>query len=164
MAATPALAQEEGQVSSKPCPATPAPLPAELAGWQARVPLAAAGDAGALGGATLTVGKGADVALLPTPQVKFPLRPEHPGGSVSHAGLLAFTVTQAGTYRVGIGSSAWIDVVRDGKAVTSIKHGHGPDCSGIHKMVDFPLTPGAYVLEIAGNGTASLPVLVTQLP
>jgi hypothetical protein len=52
----------------------------------------------------LVPGKAAAVALLPTPEVHYPLRPEKPGGSVSHGGLLALEVARAGTYRVAIGS------------------------------------------------------------
>ncbi len=117
-----------------------------------------------LAGAMLTPGKGADVALLPTPDVVYPVRASRPGGSVSHGGLLGFAVTQAGTYRVAIGSGAWIEVVRDGQALVSTAHSPGPACTGVRKMVDFALTPGAYLLEIAGNGTPGLSVLVTLLP
>jgi hypothetical protein len=83
---------------------------------------------------------------------------------VSYGGLLGFTVTQAGTYRVGIGSGAWLEVVRDRTALESAAHSPGPACTGVRKMVDFALTPGTYLLEISGNGTAKLPVLVTRLP
>jgi len=146
------------------CPATPAPLPPELAGWAGRAPVVAASDDAGLAAAMLVPGKGADVALKPTPSVRYPTRPSHPGGSVSSGGLLAFDVAQAGTYRVAIGSGAWLEVVRDGQAVESTAHGHGPACTGIGKMVDFPLTQGRYLLEIAGNGSPAIPVLVTRLP
>ena len=82
----------------------------------------------------------------------------------SHGGLVGFSVTEAGTYRVALGSGAWIDVVRGGKAAASTAHGHGPACSGVRKTVDFPLTPGRYILQIAGNGTPSIAVMVTRLP
>jgi hypothetical protein len=31
-------------------------------------------------------------------------------------------------------------------------------------MVDFDLQPGRYLLQIAGNGTVQLPLMVTKLP
>ena len=65
---------------------------------------------------------------------------------------------------MALGSGAWVDIVKDGKAIESVAHGHGPDCSGIRKMVDFPLEPGNYVLEIAANGQSQLPLLVAHLP
>jgi hypothetical protein len=139
------------------------PPPAELAGWSKRTHIAAAASAEALG-PPLTPGKGADVTLLPTRQVKYPVQPAHPGGSGSSGGLLGFTVAKAGTYRVAAGSAAWIEVVRDGKALASVAHSPGPACTGVRKVVDYALTPGAYVLELAGNASPDLSVLVTLLP
>lgn len=155
----PVFAQEMG--AAVPC-AAPADLPEALAGWRSPVP-ATAGDVRAKA-VVLTQGKAVTLALLPTPKVAYPLRPAKPGGSVSFGGLASFTVTQAGIWRIALGSGAWIDVVKDGKAMTSIAHGHGPDCSGIRKMVDYRLTPGRYMLQVAANGTDSLPLLVTRLP
>ncbi|HEX7822094.1 MAG TPA: homogentisate 1,2-dioxygenase [Sphingobium sp.] len=139
-------------------------LPAELAGWSVRVPVKAAGGKAGLRMATLTVGQAVDAALIQTSGVRYVLRPEKPGGSVSYGGLFGFSVRQAATYRVALGAGAWIDVVKGGKSVASTAHGHGPDCTGIRKMVDFPLTLGRYVLQLAANGTDVLPVMVARLP
>lgn len=127
-------------------------------------PVKAAGDAQALGSAMLALGKRADVALLPTPEVRYPLQPSHPGGSVSHGGLLTFAVAEPGTYRVAIGSAAWLDAIQNGQSVPSSAHGRAPDCSGLRKMVDFPLKPGSVTLQIAGNGEPTIAVLVTFAP
>lgn len=156
----PAMAQH----AEPTCPADAAPLPAELAGWASRSGLAAAADSARLESAMLTVGKAVDLSLLKTPDVRYALRPENPGGSVSNGGFVGFSVDRSGTYRVALGSAAWIDVVRDGTAVVSVGHGRGPACSGIRKMVDFALEPGRYVLQIAGNGGQSLPVMIARLP
>lgn len=150
------------------CAATPAALPAELSGWARRVPLPAGRDAASA--ALLEPGIAVDGTLAPTTEVRYALRPEKPGGSVSFGGIFAFRVPEAGRYRVALGSAAWIDVVetgaigKDGSGLASIAHGHGPDCSGIRKMVDFALEPGDYVLQIAANARAALPLLVTRLP
>lgn len=157
----------QAQMAEKPaqtCPADPVAPPPELSGWVGRVSVSATGKPDALGAATITPGKGADVALLSVPDVTYPVRPSHPGGTVSYGGLIGFTVTQAGTYRVGIGSGAWLEMVRDGHALVSTAHSPGPACTGLRKMVDFALTPGSYLLEISGNGAPTLPVLVTRLP
>ena len=155
----PVFAQEMD--AAAPCTA-PADLPEALADWRNPVP-ATAGGAQAKA-AALIPGKAVTLALLPTPKVAYPLRPAKPGGSVSFGGLASFPVAQAGTWRIALGSGAWVDVVKDGKALPSIAHGHGPDCSGIRKMVDYSLTPGRYVLQVAANGSDSLPLLVTRLP
>jgi len=164
MAASAALANPLGDAPADCAAETKPALPAALAGWATPAPLAAATDRYGLAGATLVPGKAATVTLLPTPAVRYPLQPEKPGGSVSHGGLLAFTIARAGSYRIALGSGAWIDVVRAGKAVVSTAHGHGPACSTIRKMVDFSLEPGDYVLQISANAAAELAVLIAPLP
>lgn len=158
---TTAWANEDSPVV---CPANANPLPAELASWNTREPFTAGKSADALDNAALEIGKTVDAALIRTPEVKYEVRPEKPGGSVSYGGLFAFTVEQAGTFRVALGSGAWIDVVRDGQTFESSAHGHGPDCSGVRKMVDFNLEPGTYTLQIAANGQPNLALLITHLP
>lgn len=73
-------------------------------------------------------------------------------------------VHEAGTYRVALDSAAWIDLVRGNQAVKSIAHGRGPDCTGIRKMVDYPLTPGSYTLQISANGQPQMTALLARLP
>ena len=146
-----------------PACAAPAALPAALSGWATPVPLTAATTAETLGAAGLVPGRAVRARLAPTPEIQYPVRPEKPGGSVSHGGLFEFTVTTAGTYRVALGSGAWIDLLDGATPLTSVAHGHGPDCSGIRKMVDFALKPGHYRLQVAGNGTPELLLMVTQL-
>lgn len=139
-------------------------LPAELSGWMARTTiLAAASDAG-LARTMLVSGAAVDATLLPTNAVHYRVRPEKPGSSVSYGGLFAFNVSEAGTYRVALGSGAWIDVLRGEMPVLSTAHGHGPDCSGIRKMVDFALKPGRYVLQIAASGSPKIAMMVVRQP
>lgn len=159
-----ALVGASGQQASgdmaKPvaCPATPAALPAEFAGWRAMT----ATDAGMSADAapSLAVGTGARVTLRPTPQLHFAAAMKHGGTPASFGGLLAFSVGKAGRYHVALGAPAWIDVVRGQATLPSAAHGHGPDCSGIRKIVDFDLTPGAYLLQVAGNDGPALGVMV----
>lgn len=151
--------------SEAACPATPAPLPSELAGWAASAPLAAATSVDtAAAAATVTPGKAVELALKPTPQITYAKRPEQPGGSVSHGGMVALDVARAGVYRVAISTGAWLDVVSGGEALQSINHGRGPACSGVRKMVDFRLEAGRYIVQIAANGTPSIRLLVAALP
>lgn len=157
--AGPVLAQEQPPV----CAAPVAPS-GELAAWASPGDRVAATDVAGLPAAMLAIGEAARVKLLPTPAVRYPLRPEKPGGSVSFGGLVRLHVSAPGTYRIALGSGAWIDLVAEGKAVASTAHGHGPDCSGIRKMVDFPLETGDYTLQIAANGADAITVLAVKLP
>lgn len=163
---TSAFAQAGAHAHAGPAScAAPESLPGPLAGWAApHRPIAAAHRAAATRNALLTRGEAADVTLQQTPRVAYPVEPGKPGGSVSFGGLLAFDAAEAGTYRVALGSAAWIDVVEGGGSLVSVAHGHGPECSGIRKMVDYPLKPGRHVLQIAASGEATISVLVTKLP
>jgi hypothetical protein len=166
--AAPAMAQH-AHASDQPAEATPAcaapaEIPAWASGWTTPAPIAAVTKEKELRAAEMTPGKAMRVALLPTPKIAYPLRPEKPGGTVSYGGLLRFTVAEEGVWRVALGAAAWIDVVKDGKAQRSVAHGHGPDCSGIRKMVDYRLTPGTYTLQLAANGTGSLIAMVAPQP
>lgn len=143
---------------------TAAPLPPELAGWRDRGTLTAATDPAGLDAATLTPGHAVTVTLAPTPAVHYLTQPEKPGGTVSSGGMLALTVAQAGRYAVALDSGAWVDVLRGKEPVISTAHGHGPACSGIAKMVTFPLTPGHYILQLAASGAPQVTVLVAPLP
>lgn len=100
--------------------------------------------------APIALGRAVRAGLVPVAQVRFALPPEKAGAPETFGGLLAFDVPSGGRYRVALGAVAWIDLVRDGKALASVAHGHGPACSGIRKMVDFDLTPGRYVMQVSG--------------
>lgn len=153
-----AQAQEAAPSCSAPVAAT-----GELAPWNTPRPLQAEARNAQTARSSLAIGQAVRLTLLQTPQVRYPVRPEKPGGSVSYGGLVRLDVEQAGTYRVALGSSAWIDLVGDGKALTSSAHGRGPDCTGIRKMVDFELAPGRYTVQIAANGEPETTVLVARL-
>lgn len=137
-------------------------LPASLAGWTARSPLAAAANDAAASGAVLAIGKGADAQLKLSGEVTFPVAPGRAGGAESYGGLYELRITEAGDYQVSLGAGAWIEVVRDGAAVTSASHAHGPPCSSLRKTVVFPLRPGRYLVEISGAGEPVVAVMVTR--
>jgi len=128
-----------------------------------RSPLTAAGEPMALQAAEVSVDGGVDLTLMRATSVHYAAPPEKSGGSSSYGGLIAFTIAEAGTYRIALGAGAWIDVLKDGKAVTSSAHGHGPACSGIRKIVDFPLSPGRYILQIAASTDPDLPLLLSRV-
>lgn len=164
LAAATAQTVAPAPMPAPPACTAPAPLPPELAGWAIMKPLRAASEVKGIAAATLPIGSGVRAALLPTPKVAYPVRPEKPGGSVSSGGLFGFEVVRAGRYRVALDSGAWVDVVAGGTPAVSVAHGHGPACSGVRKMVDFDLAPGRYLLQIAGNGSPTIGLMVARLP
>lgn len=146
------------------CPTPAAPLPADLAAWKTGPSLAAATDRATLVRTRLTVGRRSELMLAPSDTVRYPFTPSTPGEPTSLGGMASFSISRAGTYRVLLGTPAWIDVVKGRKAQTSTAHAHGAACSGIAKMVDFKLMPGRYTLQIAGSKAAAAPVLITHRP
>jgi len=145
------------QMASAPACAAPAAATGAYATWNRPSALIAGREAVSF--AMLTLGAAAQVTLSATPDVHYAQRPEKPGGSVSYGGLLRFDVAKAGTYRIALGSPAWLDVIGKDGSLRSIAHGHGPDCTGIRKMVDFTLEPASYLLQISANGEPALVVL-----
>ena len=142
------------------CPAPPAALPPELAGWSPQTAVTATAD----GDAALPVGHGVTATLRPASEVTLAAPVAKPPAPRTASGVFAFTAPSAGRYRVALGGPAWVDVVRDGKAATSVAHGHGPACSVVRKMVDYDLRPGAYRLQVVGSATPALSLMVTKLP
>ncbi len=132
------------------CTATVAP-PAGLEAWTM---------VSAIAKAPIPLGRAAALTLDPVAGVTFAPPPSRAAKPGSFGGVYTFTVATAGTYRVALGSGAWIDVVRDGKALTSTAHTEGPACSGIRKVVDFVLTPGRYTLQLSGSKEAPMRVLI----
>ncbi|NIJ38495.1 hypothetical protein FHR22_003206 [Sphingopyxis panaciterrae] len=159
------LAPSSGALAAEPdCTAGAPALPPELAAWGTRDAVTAAVDAAGAATGPITIGRAVDASLQPAAAVDFAAAPGKAGEGESRAGLLGFTVETAGNYRVALGAGAWVDVIQAGTALASTAHGHGPQCSGIRKMVDFSLTPGTYLLQIAASATPSIAVMVAKLP
>jgi len=132
------------------CTATTTP-PAGLEAWSM---------APGMTGDVVALGKNIALTLQPVEGVTFPLAPGRQPAAGTFGGVYHVTVAIAGTYRVALQNGAWIDLVRDGKSLTSIAHMEGPPCSGIHKIVDFALQPGTYTLQLSGAKTADMPILI----
>ena len=146
------------------CPQEAEPLPAELTPWTAATPMTAAAKPEDANRAEIKVGLAVTAALFHTPEVTYAARPVKPGGSVAYGGLLQIVIAEPGTYRVALGNASWVDVVREGVKVKSVGHGGGPSCSGIRKMVDYPLQKGNYSIQLSAGGDAQTGVLVVKLP
>lgn len=120
--------------------ATPAPAPVKCAAVDTALPAPLAGWK------TTGTGMATDRAfLLP---------------ATAGAAQANFTVPEAGRYRVALDQPGWIDLVKDGKALTSVAHGHGPDCSTIRKIVDFDLAAGRYTLKLTKLTKASAKLML----
>lgn len=146
-----ALLTTAAQAQSPDCSLSPA-------GWETNTPLTAATDPAALDKAQLTLAKASHVTLHAIPKVAFAAAPERKPDPSLHGGLVAVTIPATGSYRVGLSSGAWIDVLQDGKPITSTAHGHGEGC--VRKAVTFPLQAGSMVIQLSGNRESDLRLMV----
>lgn len=158
LAPSPALAQD--QHAEPRCDTIRPAFPPELSAWSTRTALSAGTNTRTA--PVIVVGRGVDLRLSPADGVATAVPAARPAEGGDTAGLALFQVTRGGTYRVALGGAAWIDVVRAGRTLPSVAHGHGPICTGIRKIVDFRLTPGRYVLQLSGSAAAALPVLIAR--
>ncbi|MFW2852917.1 hypothetical protein ACM61V_13460 [Sphingomonas sp. TX0543] len=149
--------------NSVACPGPAAP-PAGMSGWSRTIQIASVLRPRDTTKALIPTGSRALTGLFPVAQVNYAVPPAKLPQGGANGGLLGFFATKAGRYRVALGGSAWVDVVRDGKSLPSVAHSHGPACSGIRKMVDFDLKPGRYLLQIAGSDAAALDVMISPVP
>lgn len=139
------------------CPATPL-LPPELADWSrdasTKTIYAYGDDLGAdwspLGAARTAL------PLHKFESLRYGVAPERKPDVYKFGGMIPIEVKKAGRLIVALDAGAWIDLIRNGAAVKSVTHGHGPACSGIRKMVEFDVTQGRYQLQIVNAPTASI--------
>jgi len=136
LAAALLLLQTAPAAQTAACKATDASLPTSLLGW------VKPGDA-------FTPGKAVELDTLDGAALKGLPAGSKPG----KAAMIGFRIETAGIYGIALDQGGWIDVLpgaEDGAALTSVKHGHGPECSTIRKIVRFDLKPGLYRLYVTG--------------
>lgn len=145
-----ALLLQAAPAAAPVCPAIVAP-PAGLEAWSVAPGMTAD---------VIAPGKNIALTLQPIDSVTFPMPLERKPAPGTFGGVYHVTVATAGIYRVALQNGAWIDLVRDGKSLTSVAHTEGPPCSGIRKIVDFALQPGTYVVQISGAKVAQTRILI----
>lgn len=146
------------------CPADGAALPPAYAAWTSAKPLPSAIAASGSTAASFATGEAVDVRLHPDGNVTYLTLPKGAGEAASFGGLASFEVARAGLYRVALGDFAWVDIDRDGKPLTPAAFGHGPECTAVKKVVDYQLEPGRYVIEISGEKTLRVRLMILLRP
>lgn len=146
-----------GAEAKASCPAKPV-LPPELSGWartSSNKTIYGYGDARAADWPPLAAAR-TGLALHRYESLSYWIAPAREPDPFKFGGMVPIVVKKPGRLTVALDEGAWIDLVRDGKIVKSVGHGHGPACSGIRKMVDFDVTDGRYLLQIVNAPTASI--------
>ena len=148
------LAAPAAKKAAEACPAKPV-LPPELAGWERNASsktIYGYGDARQADWPPLGAAR-TELSLHKFESLRYGVTPEREPDVYKFGGMVPIEVKKDGRLVVALDGGAWIDLVRDGKVVKSVTHGHGPACSGIRKMVEFEVTPGRYLLQIVNAPT-----------
>ena len=155
IAITPAAAHAQTPASAAPATCSTAmdtALPAAWSAWTQPEAVTAAPTPATQ--PELSLGHAYKVQYSPIATVQYPvaLKKVVPN---TFGGLFMLTIDKAGTYTVALDGDGWIGMVKDGQELRSTGHAHGPDCSTIHKVVDFQLDPGHYTLQISNTAKDS---------
>jgi len=147
--------------AAEPAPVCRAPVVpgGEWVGWSAAQPLTAGAAA------RITPGQAVTLTLAPVGGVAWVASPAKAPDPASNGGMVTLAIATPGTYRLALGSAAWIDLIAtSGASQRSIAHGHGPACTPIHKIVDFTLDAGVYTVQISGNAAPVTTLMVIRQP
>jgi hypothetical protein len=145
--------------AANPGCAAPAPLAEPWTSWTQ----SGQANAGALaqGAPSLILGKPVTADLTPADHVQFAAAPGK-GAKDGFGGLFSLSLKTAARVGVALSGPAWVDVVTGTSSVASVEHGHGPDCSGIRKIVWFDLPAGRHIVQIAGSQARTIRVMAAD--
>jgi hypothetical protein len=105
------------------------------------------------------------LTLVPEDHVAFAAAPERKrGGSEADAGLARLHIAAAGTYRVALSAPFWIDVVQGGSLISSARFTGSHGCNAPHKVVEYTLAAGDYLLQISGLKSEDVEITLTSAP
>jgi hypothetical protein len=132
------------------------------------------------GGTPLAIAAGHDAASAPrlepdrlyqlqlaaAGQVTLALPPgKKPASDSSDAGLARLSLQQAGSYRISVDQSVWIDIVADGKMLDSADFQGRAGCLTPHKIVQYSLPAGhELLLQLSGAPGALVRLTITAAP
>ena len=113
------------------------------------------------GAPSLILGKPVTATLTPADYIHF-AAPPGKDAKEGFGGLFTLSIKQAARVGIALDGPAWIDVVTGTTPVSSVDHGHGPDCSSLRKIVWFDLAAGRHLVQIAGSKSAEIRVMAAD--
>jgi hypothetical protein len=141
------LATVAAPVLAAPDCAPPTSLPPVYQGWQTPKPAPVATDDTTA--TALALGQAITVKLAPATNLRFPAHGPKTPDSTVFGSVFGYTASVVGTLRIAASGAAWIDLVSGAETLKPRAFGHGPDCTGIHKYVDFDVAPGHYLIRVS---------------
>lgn len=140
------------------CPAPAHPLEEPWSAWSSARTAVDAGKSAASAPA-LAIGTPVTLQLAPLSGVTLARPPEAKLDPARFDGLLSLDLAADSRVGIALSHAAWVDVLSGNEAQTSIDHDHGPDCSGIRKIVWFDLDAGRHVVQIVNSPAASVTIM-----
>jgi hypothetical protein len=136
-------------------------LPGDLAAWaDTAQPLAAAATPGAA--PALSPGVHTALTLHPKASLTFAQTPaQERKPENAHGGLVRVKLTDAGVWRLSASKPVWVDMLSGPTAMETSAFGALAPCTPIHKVLEFPLQPGSYLLQFSGNPGPDLEVMLS---
>lgn len=81
----------------------------------------------------------------------------------ARAGILKFSVSQPGRYRVALDATFWIDVLLDDAEVKPRDFSGDPGCKAPHKIVEYDLPVGGeYMLQLRGAAQEATTIAIVS--
>ena len=149
------LAAASGSVDCRGAPPLAEPWTSWTQSWTA---VAGTQQSGA---PSLLLGKPVTARLSPADYVQFAADPGK-DGKRGFGGIFTLSVKQAARIGIALSGRAWVDVVSGTAKLTSVDHGHGPDCSEMRKIVWFDLPPGRHVVQVAGSDAREIRIMAAD--
>ena len=104
-----------------------------------------------------------DLALAPNEQVQLPA-PNRKAHGTGAAGLVRLQIAKPGSYRISVGSQMWVDLASGSMLIGSSDFAGQHGCEAPHKIVQYDLQPGTFVLQLSGGSGDRVRVAVTRAP
>lgn len=149
------------QEAKPACPATPV-LDAPWQDWANIKPGVAGHQAG--DAKTLLLGSALVASLHSIAHIQYVVKPGKPVAAGTFGGMFRLNLAKPSRVGIALSGAAWLDVVTGTTTAVSLDHGHGPDCSGIRKIVWFDLPRGANLVQIANAPTDSIRIMAIEKP
>jgi len=86
------------------------------------------------------------------------------GAGTGFSGLVRLEIPAAGSYRVSVGSQMWVDLVSGSMLIGPSDFAGQHGCDAPHKIVQFDLQPGTFILQMSGAASDHVRVTVTRAP
>ncbi|HUN71788.1 MAG TPA: hypothetical protein VMU52_05710 [Steroidobacteraceae bacterium] len=103
------------------------------------------------------------VRLIPEEKVSFAATPgKRTPTEGTYAGVVLLHLAAAGTYRVSLSQRFWVDVVKDGKIISSEAFTGAHGCNAPRKVVQYRLPAGNVLLQISGEASPEVELAVTR--